>query len=134
MLLPLHIVAGALAVLFGFTALFVKKGGTVHRRSGMLFVYAMVVMGATASILEFFRSAGATNIVAALMSIYFVGTALTTVRRPSPWTRAINLAALAIALGLAVLVTVGGVQSGVDDGPSAQLRTRGASAAARIAR
>src|SRR5215213_8140521 len=80
MLLPIHIAAGALAVVLGFTALFVKKGGTIHRRSGMLFVYAMLVMGITASILEFFRSAAATNVVAALMSIYFVGTALTTVR------------------------------------------------------
>jgi hypothetical protein len=52
-LLPIHVAAGALAIVFGFTALFVKKGGTIHRRGGMLFVYAMLVMGTTASILEF---------------------------------------------------------------------------------
>jgi uncharacterized membrane protein len=43
-LVPIHVVAGGLAVVLGFTALFVKKGGTVHRRSGLLFVYAMLVM------------------------------------------------------------------------------------------
>ena len=110
-LLPIHIAAGALAVVLGFTALFVKKGGTIHRRSGMLFVYAMLVMGTTASILEYFKSAAATDVVAALMSMYFVGTALTTVRPPSRWTRAINIAALAVAAGLALLSIVGGIKA-----------------------
>ncbi len=111
MLLSIHVVAGALAILLGAVALVVKKGGTVHRRSGMLFVYAMLVMGITASILEFVRSTAVTNVVAALMSIYFVGTALTTVRPPSRWTRAINIAALIVAVGLACISIVGGVQA-----------------------
>ncbi|HEX2061416.1 MAG TPA: hypothetical protein VHK90_11800 [Thermoanaerobaculia bacterium] len=110
MLLPIHVVAGVLAVVLGFTALFVKKGGTIHRRSGMLFVYAMLVMGITASMLEFLQGAGVANVVAALLSIYFVGTALTTVRPPSRWTRAINIAALVVATGLAFLSIVGGVK------------------------
>src|SRR6187431_653594 len=110
MLLPIHIAAGGLAIVLGFVALFVKKGGTLHRRSGMLFVYAMLVMGITASILEFLKSAAATNIVAALMAVYFVGTALTTVRPPSRWTRAINAAALTVAIALALLSIVGGVK------------------------
>jgi uncharacterized membrane protein len=111
MLLPIHIAAGALAIVFGFAALFAKKGGTIHRRSGMLFVYAMLVMGTTASILEFLQSAGVANVVAAVLSIYFVGTALTTVRPPSRWTRAINVAALTVAIALALLSIVGGVQN-----------------------
>jgi len=110
-LLPIHIAAGGLAVVLGFTALFVKKGGTIHRRSGMLFVYAMLVMGTTASILEYLKSAAATNVVAALMSVYFVGTALTTVRPPSRWTRATNVAALMVAVGLAFVSIVGGVKA-----------------------
>jgi len=109
MLLPIHIAAGMLAIVLGAVALSVKKGGTVHRRSGMLFVYAMLVMGVTASILEFLKSAAVTNMVAAILALYFVGTALTTVRPASRWTRAINIAALAVALGLALLSLVGGV-------------------------
>lgn len=73
MLLPIHIAAGGAAVILGYTALFAKKGGTVHRRSGMLFVYAMLVMGVSASILEFMKSTNATKVVAALMSIYLCG-------------------------------------------------------------
>ncbi|HUG06683.1 MAG TPA: hypothetical protein VMQ78_09090 [Candidatus Limnocylindria bacterium] len=117
--MPIHIVAGALAVAFGFTALFVKKGGTVHRRSGMLFVYAMLVMGITASILEFLQSAAATNVFAALMTVYFVGTALTTVRPASRWTRVIDVAALTVACALALVAIAGGVKGVNSPGLSA---------------
>jgi uncharacterized membrane protein len=111
MLLPIHIAAGVLAIVFGFTALFVKKGGTVHRRSGMLFVYTMLVMGTTASILEFLKTAAVANVVAALMALYFAGTALTTVRPPWRSTRVINIAALTVAAGLALLCIVGGLKA-----------------------
>ena len=36
MLLPIHIAAGGLAIVLGAVALLVKKGGTNHRRSGLL--------------------------------------------------------------------------------------------------
>ena len=61
MLLPIHVAAGGLALVLGAVAL--------HRRSGLLFVYAMLVMGISASILG--------NVGGGLMTIYFVGTALT---------------------------------------------------------
>ena len=111
MLLPIHIAAGGLAIVLGAVALFVKKGGTIHRRSGLLFVYAMLVMGITASILGFLKSAADPNVVAGFMTVYFVGTALTTVRPVSRWTRAINVAALTVAVGLALGTIVGGVKA-----------------------
>jgi len=111
MLLPIHIVAGGLAVVLGAVALSAKKGGALHRRSGMLFVYAMLVMATTASILEFLRSPAATNLIAALMTVYFVGTALTAVRPVSRWTRVIDVAALVVATGLALVAIVGGVDA-----------------------
>ena len=110
MLLPIHITAGGVAILLGFMALFVRKGGSIHRRSGMLFVYAMIVMGVTASMLEFIHGAGVANLVAAVLSLYFVGTALTTVRRPSQWTRVINIVALITAIALVIFSIVGGVK------------------------
>ncbi len=39
MLLPIHIAAGGLAIVLGAVALSVKKGGTIHRRSGLLFMH-----------------------------------------------------------------------------------------------
>lgn len=95
MLLPIHIAAGGLAIVLGAVALSVKKGGTIHRRSGLLFVYAMLVMGTSASILGL-RKGGLTdgNVMGGLLTLYFVGTALTTVRPTSQWTRWINAVAL----------------------------------------
>jgi hypothetical protein len=110
MLLPIHIAAGALAMVLGAVALSVKKGGTLHRRSGMLFVYAMLVMGVTASMLEYLKAPAATNVTAAVLALYFVGTALTTVRPVSRWTRVIDVTALTVAVGLALTSIVGGVE------------------------
>jgi uncharacterized membrane protein len=109
--LPMHIAAGGFAIVLGGVALSVKKGGTLHRRSGLLFVYAMLVMGITASILEFIKTPNWTNVLVALMTSYFVGTALTTVRPVSPWTRRINAAALTVAAGLALIDILGGVEA-----------------------
>ena len=39
-----NIVAGMLALLFGYIALYATKGATWHRKSGMLFVFAMVTL------------------------------------------------------------------------------------------
>jgi uncharacterized membrane protein len=103
MLLQVHVAAGGLALVLGAVALLAKKGGTVHRRSGLLFVYAMVVMSISASILG--------NVGGGLMTVYFVGTALTTVRPVSAWTRTINAAALTVAVGLALAGIWAGVKA-----------------------
>jgi len=111
MLLPIHIAAGMLAIVLGAVALIVQKGGTIHRRSGLLFVCAMLVMGTTASILGFRKSPTDGNVFAGFMTAYFVVTALTTVRPVSPWTRGFNVAALAVAIGLAFGDIMGGVEA-----------------------
>ena len=103
MLLPIHVAAGGLALILGAVALLVKKGGTMHRRSGLLFVCAMLVMGISAALLG--------NAGGGVMTVYFVGTALTTVRPESAWTRAFNVAALAFVAVLAVLTILGGVKA-----------------------
>ncbi|HEX8271811.1 MAG TPA: hypothetical protein VF615_04100 [Longimicrobiaceae bacterium] len=110
MLLPIHVVAGGLAIVLGAVALLANKGGTLHRRSGRLFVWAMLVMGASAAILGLRDGPADGNVVAAVLTAYFVGTAWTTVRPVSPWTRRIDAAALAAAAGLALLAAVGGVR------------------------
>jgi uncharacterized membrane protein len=111
MLLPIHIAAGGLAIVLGAVALVVKKGGTIHRRSGLLFVCAMLVMGFSASILGFLKSPTDGNVFTGFMTAYFVGTALTTVRPVSPWTRTINGVALTVVVGLVLGTIVGGVKA-----------------------
>ena len=109
MLLPIHVVAGGLAVVLGFTALFVKKGGMVHRRSGLLFVYAMLVMATSGSIVAFLKSPSDPNVIGGIAPLYFVVTALMTVRPVSSSTRRISVAALSVAVSLALFFTVLGV-------------------------
>jgi uncharacterized membrane protein len=103
MLLPIHIAAGGLAIVLGAVALSVKKGGTLHRRSGVVFVSAMFVLGISAAMLG--------NVLGGLMTVYFVGTALTTILPESPWTRRSNVAALAVAVGVALVDIVAGVKA-----------------------
>src|SRR5437763_14347006 len=53
MLLPIHVAAGGLSIILGAVALSAEKGGAIHRRIGLLFVYSMLVTGTSGSILAF---------------------------------------------------------------------------------
>jgi len=108
--LPIHIAAGGLALVLGTVALVVRKGGTAHRRSGLLFVYVMLVMGATASILGLRESLTDPNVFTVFLTGYFVVTSLLTVRPVSPWTRLVETAALVVV----VLLALGTIARGVE--------------------
>lgn len=103
MLLPVHIIAGGLAMVLGAVALVATKGATVHRKSGLLFVYAMLIMGFSGSILALRLSLTNMNVLGGFMAAYFVVTALTTVRPASAWTRRLNWAALVVVVALSVI-------------------------------
>jgi len=61
-LLPIHIGAGALAIVFGAVALAVRKGGSIHRRIGLAFVYAMPAMAISGAVMAFQRSPSDGNV------------------------------------------------------------------------
>jgi hypothetical protein len=103
MLLPIHVIAGGLAIILGGVALVASKGATLHRRSGLLFVYAMLTMGLSGSVLALRQSLTNANVLGGFMSAYFVITALTTVRPVSLWSRRLNSSALAVAIALAAI-------------------------------
>jgi len=101
--LMLHIAAGSVAIVSGYVALLVGKGGGAHRRSGMVFAYAMLTMAAAGFTLAVVRGAAPRiNVPAALLTAYLVTTALTTVRRDAGSSRAADggLMLLALAVGL----------------------------------
>lgn len=102
LLLPIHVVAGGLAIVLGAVALLASKGATLHRKSGLLFVGAMVTMGFSGSALALTDGPTNVNVTAGLLAAYFVITALTTVRPVAPWTRWVNAGALVVAVGLAL--------------------------------
>ena len=80
MILPIHLLAGMLALLFGYFALFAKKGATVHRKAGMGFVVAMVVMSLSGALVAAAKPDRG-SIIAGLLTFYFVVTGLMTVKQ-----------------------------------------------------
>jgi hypothetical protein len=103
----IHIGAGGLGLVAGFTALAVAKGAPLHRRSGMLFVYGMLVTAVAGTGIALMRGvAPSINVPASLLTAYLVITALTTVRPirglGSP-PAAGGLMLLALAVGLTSL-------------------------------
>src|SRR4029077_16698925 len=110
LLLPVHIVAGGLAIVLGGVALLAAKGGTVHRKAGLLFVYAMLTMGISASTLAL-RHGFDPNFLGGLTSAYFVLTALLSVRPASAWSRRGTLGAMALAFSLGLFEVGLGVRA-----------------------
>jgi uncharacterized membrane protein len=101
-MLPIHVVAGGAAIILGAVALLAPKGGTLHRRGGLLFVCAMVAMGCSGSLLALRQSLTNPNALGGMMSVYFVTTALTTVRPSSQWTRRVTVLAMIVGTGVAL--------------------------------
>jgi hypothetical protein len=113
-LLPVHVIGGVIAIATGLVALYAFKGGPLHRRSGLVFVYAMLVMSLTGAAAAIGRPGATMNLPAGLITAYLVITSLATVRPASPRRDRIERAAMivAFALGTASLLAafVQGVQ------------------------
>jgi uncharacterized membrane protein len=97
MLLPIHILSAALALVSGVVALSAPKGGMLHRRSGMVFTYTMIAMCGTAVVAAAIKGQ-AVNLVAGVMTAYLVLTGLLTVQRPSAGSRRRDIALMVVAL------------------------------------
>lgn len=111
LILPVHILAAIIALMVGYVALFAAKGGRLHKRTGRIFVYAMVVMSLLGSFLATINPTGSpTNIVAGLVTFYLVTTAMISVQktwRPGRIDVVIAIAAFFVAV-IAVIVAVSG--------------------------
>ena len=122
MTLLVHILAGGLGLLAGYVALYAAKGATLHRRSGMVFVYAMLTLSVTGMLISVVESVGpAINVPSALLTFYLVFTSLTTVRPLRSRSRWVDVAGMlmALALGLSCLglafraIANGGPEAGI---------------------
>lgn len=106
MIYVVHIVAGGLALLGGYIALYSAKGAAVHRKSGRLFVYAMLTMAVAGTTIAAIRDvAPSINVPAALLTSYLVITALTAVRPRAASARWLTpgLMVIGLAVGLTSL-------------------------------
>ncbi|HJT98312.1 MAG TPA: hypothetical protein VJ696_08350 [Rhodanobacteraceae bacterium] len=116
MLVPIHVTAGLLALAAGGVALFAAKGSPLHRKSGIVFVVAMLTMASTGAFMAGLALDAGTALGGVFVS-YVVCTGLLTVRRTVAASRGLltvlMLAALAIA---ATELTLGTIASNSPDG------------------
>jgi uncharacterized membrane protein len=152
-----HVLGGAIGLLSGYIAISAAKGAALHRRSGLLFVAAMLTMAVTGLLVSAFEGvAPAINIPTALLTFYLVITSLTTVRPAAAGSRAIDSASMLMGAGIAVgcfalalngiaqggaeaglaypLVLFGGVALAGSEGDRRTMRAGGLRGAARLKR
>ncbi len=110
LILPIHILGGVLALVTGYVALYATKGATTHRKSGIFFVYAMVVMSLSGAFIALLHN-NAISVVAGLMTFYMVATGMRTVQRRSEPVAFVDRAATLFALVVAVGCFIVGVQA-----------------------
>ena len=113
MILTAHVLAGGLALVLGALALAARKGAMLHRKSGTLFVGAMLVMALLGALIALIEG-GAWRVVnapAGLITAYLVATALTTVRPPASGSREIHFGLMLVALALGLMCLVFGIEA-----------------------
>jgi hypothetical protein len=100
--LPLHIIGGVLALVSGYVALYAAKGASTHRRSGTVFVFAMVVMSLTGAFIAVLHDEPV-SVIAGLLTFYFVTTAMLTVKREPQSMNWVNRVAVLFAVAVSIL-------------------------------
>jgi hypothetical protein len=156
-MLWIHIAAGSFALIAGWIALYSLKGARLHRGSGTVFAYTMLVMSGTGAIMAAFAPSRI-SVIAGVLTFYLVTTGLLTVRRGThPVFRRLEVAAMlvafavsaaAFALAAAAAASPHGRLDGLPPGPAimfgvvglvagsldARMLARGVEGAHRIAR
>ena len=98
-LLMLHIAGGMVGLLSGLVAMVYRKGSRGHRMAGNVFVVAMLIMGACASVLALMKHQP-NNFFGGLFTFYLVTTAWITGRQRERRTGLLDWGALVFALVL----------------------------------
>ena len=108
-----HVVGGAVGIVSGLLALYAAKGRRLHRKSGTVFVWAMLVMSLSGAVIALWHPGTAMNLPAGLVTAYLIVTGLNTVRPSSPASRRLDRGAMVAAFVLGVSSIVGAIVSGV---------------------
>lgn len=101
-LLPIHIVAGVTGIVAGFVALYALKGAKLHRKSGMVFVYAILTLAITGVVMAAMKHQIG-NVVGGSLTFYLVATGLLTVRPRDDKPHWADALAVVIALAVCAL-------------------------------
>jgi uncharacterized membrane protein len=122
LILIVHILGGALGLITGYVALYAAKGAPLHRKSGLLFVYAMLTMAMGGMIVAAGEGvAPQINIPASLVTAYLVTTGLTTVRPLASGARWLDIGGLIVAVIVGLFCVTLGFQAIAQGGRRAGL-------------
>jgi hypothetical protein len=119
LVLVVHIGAAIIGLLSGFAALFFRKGSRPHRRSGSVFLVAILCMSASATYLALGKSEPS-NALVGVLTFYMVATAWLTVTRKEGDTGLLDsaLTLMAFVIGFSALFfgwKVARSATGIDD-------------------
>jgi uncharacterized membrane protein len=98
--LAFHVGTGVVALVAGYVAIAARKGGPWHRRSGLVFVYAMIAMGLTAVGIAVYE--GKEDVAGGALTAYLIFTAWTTVNPLPGAGRRTDIGLMALAFIFAV--------------------------------
>jgi uncharacterized membrane protein len=108
--LLIHVAAGMAGLLTGFAAVLAVKGERLHRKSGTIFVYAMVTMGLVGLGIAAYEGK-VSSMIGGLFTAYLVFTAMTAARPLDLETRAVAVSLMLLVFALAVADIAMGVQA-----------------------
>ena len=111
--LGVHFAAGLVAIVAGTIALAVAKGGRLHKRSGLVFTWAMVGLGLTAAGIGTYENRPS-QVFAGLLVVYLVFTAMTTVKPFPGIGKRVDVVLMVLAFGYAVANLYGGAVEWLD--------------------
>jgi len=106
--LIVHASAGLTGLTTGAIALTVGKGSRLHKRAGMVFVYAMVAMGILATAISVYEGKSPFG---GLFAAYLVFTAMTTVRPPAREPVGLGVGLALFAFFFAAVCFLGGLEA-----------------------
>lgn len=109
LMLLIHVMGGAVAIVAGFAAVVVAKGGQWHRRTGNAFVVAMLVMATFGAVVGLYEMR--MTFVGAILSAYLAYTGFTTVRPFAGGGRRQHVALMVVAVLVALFELMMGVRA-----------------------
>lgn len=111
--LAVHFAAGLVSIAAGSIALAVAKGGRLHKQSGVVFTWAMIVLGLTAAGIGVYENRPG-QVFGGLLAAYLVFTAMTTVKPLPGIGQRVNVALMVLAFGYGAASVYGGVTEWLD--------------------
>jgi uncharacterized membrane protein len=122
----LHIFTGLAALLAGWAAIMAAKGSFLHRKSGTLFVWTMLIMATTGGAMSIWMKPNRVNVVASILTVYLVITGWLAVKKTIDESRGLTSALAAggaLSSLYALTLAASAIQTGtrVDGLPAAPL-------------